>query len=119
MPDPPCELGVEGRRWWNWAWKTPQSFGWSAGDDYTLARRAAMEDPKTVLSRTGEPVVVEGGTSTEKLALDDRLGLTPRGLAQLHWQIVAVADPARVAEPAAPGVSSLEERRAALTANAS
>jgi hypothetical protein len=68
MPAVPAgyELGESGSAWWAWAWRTPQAAAWSPGDLY------------------GELQVAR-----EARELDDRLGLTPKGLAALRWKIVA------------------------------
>ncbi|MGD9754564.1 MAG: hypothetical protein AB7W59_26535 [Acidimicrobiia bacterium] len=97
------------RAWWAWAWSTPQAAAWSVGDVVALARRARLED---VLA--GDPSNM--AVSREARELDDRFGLTPKGMAALRWKIVAdtVVD-----EGAAPeGVASLDDRRRRLTAGA-
>lgn len=111
-PAPPfgMDLGAEGSAWWSWAWSTPQAAGWSVGDEYLVARRASLEDDLAALA------AVEGldcgnldgaddelrkliqriaALATGRLQLmremreiDDRLGLTPKGLAALRWKIV-------------------------------
>ena len=129
IPDPPetYDLGASGRAWWAWAWRTPQASGWSDGDLYVLARRALLEDDiKAIgaadwsvdldgLSESGEAEVravlntlkglVTGRLSILKEArdLDDRLGLTPKGLAALRWKIVPdAAAPATSGSPSSP-----------------
>ncbi len=111
-PAPPfgMDLGAEGSAWWSWAWSTPQAAGWSVGDEYLISRRASLEDDMAALS------AVEGldvgslseaddelrrliqriaALATGRLQLmremreiDDRLGLTPKGLAALRWKII-------------------------------
>lgn len=87
VPDPPAtySLGDRARDWWGWAWTTPQACAWSDGDLFTVARRAVLED-----------LLPSAETAQERIAylraatdLDDRLGLTPKGLAALRWKIVA------------------------------
>src|SRR4051812_12862603 len=68
------ELGEAGRAWWVWAWATPQAAGWSTGDLYVVARRAALEDYRDVLLRA------ETGFDLGDL-LDDETG------DQLRWLI--------------------------------
>ena len=116
IPDAPSgyDLGTQGRQWWAWAWRTPQAAAWSAGDLYVLARRASIEDDIKAIDAADMSVDlelladVEGvkeiaqqfqrlkGIVSGRLAilreardLDDRLGLTPKGLAALRWKIVA------------------------------
>jgi hypothetical protein len=119
IPDPPksYDLSSSGAAWWAWAWRTPQAAAWSAGDLYVLARRASVEDDiKSIdlvdlticLDGLGEAeeselraifarvkALVTGRLSLLKEArdLDDRLGLTPKGLAALRWKIVADKEP--------------------------
>lgn len=116
IPDvpPDYDLAEPGRNWWVWAWTTPQACGWSDGDLYTVARRAALEDDmvlmrefdpsdlgldeimdvesayelKRVLGRLKSLAIDELRISKEARELDDRLGLTPKGLAALRWKIV-------------------------------
>jgi len=78
-PPPPCpyQLGAAGAAWWSWAWRTSQAAGWSDGDAYFVARRGRLEDEEQT-----QPVV------REMREMDDRLGLTPKGLAALRWKIV-------------------------------
>lgn len=115
IPDVPFgyELGAEGSAWWMWAWRTPQAAGWSEGDVYVIARRASLEDDLAALRRVevgfdlGDMLDDETGAalkflierlkglasgtlavSKEARELDDRFGLTPKGLAMLRWKIV-------------------------------
>lgn len=77
-------LGEAGLAWWVWAWGTPQAAAWDAGSVSVVARRASLEDrfaaaderSVAAISRAMEP-------------LENRLGLTPKGLAELRWKIVA------------------------------
>ncbi|MGE0795419.1 MAG: hypothetical protein AB7O29_08750 [Acidimicrobiia bacterium] len=108
------ELGGQGLEWWGWAWHTPQASGWSAGDLFLIARRAQLEDDAASLEAIGfEPPpcddeavadwlkdvkrvvqilkALAGGRLAimkEMREIDDRLGLTPKGLAALRWKIV-------------------------------
>lgn len=118
-PTPPesADLGEAGVAWWQWAWVTPQAAGWSAGDLYMIARRASLEDDlATIASVEGVDLAELLGAELDaefrgvigRLAalatgrlplfreireLDDRLGLTPKGLAALRWTIVDDATP--------------------------
>jgi len=79
-PKCPYQLGRAGRAWWTWAWHTPQAAAWSDGDLFALARRARLEDDS------------EMGVSArmrEMRELDDRFGLTAKGMAALRWEIAA------------------------------
>lgn len=83
-PQPPYDLGAAGAAWWLWAWSTPQSCAWNTGDLYVTGRRAVLED----LVAAGGPLKEVSPLIREMRELDDRLGLTPKGLAQLRWKIV-------------------------------
>lgn len=109
------KLGKAGRAWWKWAWSTPQAAAWALGHEGVVARRASLEDDLDALARvdgidlgdlihdedaalTVKSVVQRlASLATGRLALvremrelDDRLGLTPKAMAQLRWSI---ADP--------------------------
>lgn len=111
-PTPPAstDLGPAGAEWWNWAWHTPQAAAWDAGALYAIARRASLEDDLAVvgnlesldaldLANATPPaframVLRLAGLATSRLTicremreLDDRLGLTPKAMAQLRWKI--------------------------------
>lgn len=107
-PTPVCplELGEAGVRWWEWAWSTPQAAGWSKGDLFSLARRALFEDLFAV-DRTKS-------NASEMRELDDRFGLTPKGMAALHWTIVEAEVPEEIAADDSK-VASLKDRRDKLT----
>lgn len=111
------ELGKSGKGWWAWAWKTPQAAGWSDGNLPMVAQRASLEDDLSALAEVEglDFAGMDDGTkdaelrrtvqrvaslATGKLAilkecreLDDRLGLTPKGMAALRWTIVADTEP--------------------------
>lgn len=134
------KLGKSGRAWWRWAWTQPQACGWGtgAGFEVMVARRASLEDDDVALSAvTGatELGAVLGAANDEAIddlmlligelkrlagnrlsvlremrELDDRLGLTPKGMAALRWTIVD--DPAPVdAEATAPKEDEVGRRR--------
>ena len=109
VPDVPAwiSLGDAGMSWWEWAWHTPQACGWSTGNLVTVAHRAALEDALV----SGDPKS-RVGVLREMRDFDDRLGLTPKGMAALRWKVVDDS-PAEV--KSSPGVSSLDDRRARLT----
>lgn len=118
------ELGAAGKGWWAWAWKTPQAAGWSDGNIPMVAQRASLEDDLASLAEvegldfadvdpTGNTAELRrtvqrvAALATGKLAilkecreLDDRLGLTPKGMAALRWTIVD-DKPEEKAKPAA------------------
>lgn len=107
-PDPPewVTLGPSGRAWWEWAWHTPQAAGWSAEAHLdAVAHRASLEDDIAAIEsedlagvsdeRLRELVTTLKGLVTGKSTVlsrmkdyDDRLGLTPKSMAQLRWTIV-------------------------------
>lgn len=121
VPDPPetYPLGEKGRAWWDWAWTTPQACAWDDGALFITARRAQLEDDKHAIEHIdvdlAELVGEEPSEAAKKLEgliallkglaggklsveremrqIDDRLGLTPKGLAQLRWKIVADPEP--------------------------
>ena len=108
-PKCPYELGAAGKEWWSWAWHTPQAACWSVGDLYFVARRARMEDREEM-----GPTV-----EREMRECDDRLGLTPKGMAALRWSIIPESIPAGMdSSDASSDVSSLAARREALTRSA-
>lgn len=108
-------LGKVGAQWWKWAWSLPQALAWDAGALYVLARRAQLEDDLDAIKLSDDLDVADllAGADEEaiervtfalslmkqqaagKLAiakemreLDKVLGLTPKGLADLRWEIV-------------------------------
>lgn len=110
------DLGAAGQAWWSWAWRLPQAAGWSSGDLFALARRASIEDDLVALEagdfdlaellgmdddgdrvRAVEVIIrklkaMAGGKVSlmrEARELDNRFGLTPKGLADLRWTIKA------------------------------
>lgn len=116
VPDPPAlyELGAKALDWWGWAWRTPQACGWDDGSLFVIARRAQLEDDLDALDNIdidleffcgeelneaarnlqyliGRIKALAGGRLAvlrEMRELDGRLGLTPKGLADLRWTIV-------------------------------
>ena len=117
-PTPPvwCHLGPAGLAWWKWAWFTPQAAAWSTGDLVAVAHRAVVEDVLADLVRIedadGEAVVAAGRAKLsairEASSLDDKLGLSPKAMAQLRWKIVETA------VPVAAQVADLDDRRKRL-----
>lgn len=110
VPDVPTWLSLDGagQSWWDWAWRTPQACGWSDGNLVTVAHRASLED---LLSSADARTRL--GIIKEARETDARLGLTPKGMADLRWRIVDDSP----AEPEAvnSAVASLAGRRARLT----
>lgn len=111
----PVPLGEDGATWWEWAWHTPQAAGWSEGDLYFIGHRAQLEDDVKALASEDFSILDEvlslpeddaaailGGLinrlkalATGKASLltrvndmDDKLGLSPKGMAALRWKIV-------------------------------
>lgn len=130
VPELPAELhlAAAGRAWWEWAWSTPQAAGWSVGDRYLVARRASLEDDLAALDAvsglnldevtpaTLRPVVSRlAAMATGRLSvmremreLDDRLALSPKGMATLRWKVVddgsvGAASPAKAKGASAGG----------------
>jgi hypothetical protein len=109
-------LGKNGKAWWKWAWSTPQACAWgtAVGLESAVARRAALEDDLRTLDNIVDLIDL-AGTETEVIAavrriaamatgrlqilremreMDDRLGLTPKGMAALRWKVTGDAAPA-------------------------
>ncbi len=141
VPRPPSsyKLGPAGRAWWKWAWKLPQAAGWSKGDLYAVARRGQLEDEMAALAKVDGGGIAEllhvadakefedqfgwllrslkssaaGSTNLmrEMRELDDRLGLTPKGMATLRWTIVAPKEE-QVQPPKRPAAKKARHLRA-------
>lgn len=141
IPECPYDLAAAGTAWWEWAWRTPQAAAWDPGSLYSLARRAQLEDDVARLG-FGEDMLdladllaganpeairnVEFAltmlkrSATGKLAiekvmadLDDKFGLTAKGLAALRWTIVPDVDGA--SDKPKPASKSSGDRRSRLT----
>jgi len=133
-------LGAAGRAWWRWAWSTPQAAAWDDGSVQVVLRRARLEDMVAALEHIDLDIPSDpdelagyvlalkatlavlkssaaGGVTVmrEMRELDDRLGLTPKAMAQLRWTVVP-----DMPESAPPGdesselVSRLADRRRRL-----
>ena len=140
IPKPPkwTRLGASGSAWWRWAWRTPQAAGWASGHQSFVARRASLEDDlaaidhidsldaldllraedaqafKLLIGRLSALVTGRLAIVREMREIDDRLGLTPKGMAVLRWEVVNVAAP-----PAADAADEVTERRDARRARLS
>lgn len=130
---PGAKLGKVGLAYWSWAWKTPQAAAWSPGHEAVVARRASLEDDLAALvdvqgldlaEHMDDPDLAErvqgmikrlAGLASGRLQvmkemreLDDRLGLTPKAMAQLRWTIggdgaeAGESGPAPVSAPVHP-----------------
>lgn len=91
---------------WAQLWRTPQAHAWEQlGWVRTVARYCRMM--VAAEARDAAP-----GLLAQVTALEDRLGLTPKAMRLLLWQI----DHGQAAEAAGPGagVASLEDRRKRL-----
>jgi hypothetical protein len=114
-PEPPCwiDLGEAGMSWWDWAWHTPQAAAWHDGFMPTIAHRATLEDDLRIINNVDGLDFVElvnkddedgvrrairclAALAGDRLKLlkearelDHALGLTPKGMAALHWKVVA------------------------------
>jgi hypothetical protein len=107
-PPLPKGMGRKASAWWRWAWKTPQAVGWGvgAGMEQLVERRARLEDRQTTDISTRDELALQ----RQMLDIDDRLGLTPKGMAALRWRIVADPEPAGAAGTQ-QGVTDLTEER--------
>lgn len=109
---PGNDLGEAGMAWWSWAWRTPQAAAWADGHEVTVARRASLEDDlaalfavegldfdalaeaanaKAFLDTVRRVAALATGRLQllkEMRELDDRLGLSPKAMAQLRWNVV-------------------------------
>lgn len=124
VPKPPpwrTPLGAAGLAWWNWAWRLPEAAAWSDGQLVFAAQRASLEDQLYALHNApvldvAELLDLEPDQSTRDLEwlirslhrmaagktvldreareLDDRLGLSPKGFAAMHWKIAEPDHPA-------------------------
>jgi hypothetical protein len=125
-------LRKTGTAWWRWAWHTPQAAGWATGMESLVARRASLEDD---LAAAGEVESLEldellgaqaavvreaigrlAALAAGRLAifremreLDDRLGLSPKGMATLRWTIAEDDEP-RTARATTGGVVVVPDR---------
>jgi hypothetical protein len=84
-PNCPLDLGDAGRRWWRWAWSTPQACAWNKGFLEPLARRAALED---ALDACGSNPADIAKLVPIMVRIDTAFGLTPLAAAQQHLQFV-------------------------------
>lgn len=112
IPKPPkwTPLGPNGSAFWRWVWRTPQAAGWAAGHEAFVARRAQLED------------LLEGAESRiplyrEMREIDDRLGLTPKGMAALRWTVVATPEAVSDAGATDEVSTRRQDRRARLSAS--
>lgn len=135
------KLGKPGRAWWKWAWGSPQAQAWDRGALYVIARRAQLEDDLDALSLNDELELADllagadeeaiervayaldtlkraatGKRAVEKemRELDKVLGLTPKAMVELRWEIVDK----KAAKSGAPGSTSskkTDDRKARLS----
>lgn len=139
VPKPPAlyELGPKGADWWAWAWKTAQACGWDDGTLFVVARRATLEDDLHALEHIdidleflcgeepneamrnlqfliGKIKALAGGKMSilrEMRELDGKLGLTPKGLADLRWTIIDDAEAPKVDGARAPRAGGSRRER--------
>jgi hypothetical protein len=89
---------------WDQLWRTPQAFAWAQlGWTRTVARYCRL------MVRAEKPGAT-AAVAAQVTALEDRLGLTPKSMRLLLWQVAPDETAERRAEQAAP------ERRAHLRA---
>lgn len=141
IPAAPSSLGRVGKAWWKWAWSTPQGAGWGVGcgAESLLERRSSLEDDLAAITQVEALDVADvagadwaevkavvnhlAALATGKLAImremrdiDDRLGLTPRGLAALRWTIVADPEPEQSTGQTKQAEKQQEDRRLRIAA---
>ena len=107
-PECPVTLGEHGRRWWKWAWSTPQATAWGKGVDWTAAMRAQVADS------LGNPDLNERDRATwasRAQSLDKDLGLSPAGMKSLGWSVAQDETPKK---GAVTEVVQLDDFRAGL-----
>jgi len=138
-------LQEAGAEWWKWAWSTPQALAWDSGALYVIARRAQLEDDLALIDSPleatdlAELLGVDEDEAIEKLEyivnrlaalaggrlpivkemreLDKRLGLDPKAMAELRWEIVDKAKGAAAAPATPKGAKKpkKEDRKARLS----
>lgn len=92
------------QRWWDAAWGSPMAAAWSAGDLAALERLAQLWG-----SFVADP---NPQVATVIVALEDRLGLSPKARRQLGWEIAQSAG--REAAKAAAGPLEVDDLRLRL-----
>lgn len=104
-------LKTAGKAWWAWAWKTPQAAAWNAGHVWNVARRAQLED---VWSEQVNAGAATAAMANAMMVLEHRLGLTPKGMLELRWEIVADIKPEVAKDDPAEKArrNELDQRRA-------
>lgn len=110
-------LGMAGRAWWQWAWRTPQACAWDDGQVVKIAHRATLEDDlaavqrvdmgdflkdvansqdarevKLIVAHLAALTVGRLSILTKIADIDDRLGLSPKGRDNLRWKVVSDED---------------------------
>jgi hypothetical protein len=137
VPRPPSWVKLDkcGKAWWRWAWTTPQACAWAPGHEVMIARRASLEDDLAAIGTVHSLDALDGldpedatafkgliqrlaALATGRLAicremreLDDRLGLTPKGLAALRWTVVDDGAAAAADTVAPKGVADMTAAR--------
>jgi hypothetical protein len=79
------DLGPAGLGWWEFAWSTPQASKWDRSAVMIAARRALLEDLMIQITMRGDEI---GPGHLKAISdLEDRLGLSPRALLGLRWEL--------------------------------
>lgn len=86
VPDPPTDLKVTGRVWWESAWKSPVSAGWTDSEVRIVERAAGLAD---ACAQAG----ASSATYRELRALEDALSLTRAGRLRNRITLPAEEDP--------------------------
>lgn len=87
-PTPPVTLGTAGKRWWRWAWTTPQAVQWHKGYMEPLGRRAQLEDEYERAGDSETSVAARARLLPMMLRVDEAFGLTPQAAAKQHLVFV-------------------------------
>jgi hypothetical protein len=115
-PKPPQPLAGAALAWWQWAWKTPQACAWDVSTLYIVHRRAGIEGelaenaeaPVETPAEAKHLATAHVSLSRAADALDDKLGLSPKGLAMLRWTIEGEPAPMELEDRGLPETPTVE-----------
>lgn len=97
-PACPVPLGEAGKRWWRWAWSTPQAVRWHKGYLEPLARRATLEDAYVDAADADNPYQERARLLPIMVRIDAQFGLTPDAAAAQHLVFVDEPEPPRAVD---------------------